>query len=477
MRIDPTFLQATLSFIDDRFQECPDLIKKKILLKKDHEAFFIYLDGIADSNIIQRDFIGPILLMDDRELTKEESLINLPPAKLRFYRDSDTVVKAILSGEVVFLSECIEYCIAAGMECKDLNFNLPPKGEHSIFAPSKSFQDKLSNNLALLRGSIKTSHLKFRILESETVLKNKIAIAYIKGIADPSLLHEVTRRVQAIINDGDINGQFERALKDFRFSPFPEFQYTKRSDLTVAALYEGRIAILREENPVIILAPTNFFNFFHSPDDDHTHWIFASGMRFVRIIATLMVVTLPGLYIAFSTFHYQFLNLDLIITLAQSRVKVPFLPFVEVVIMEIFLAVIYELCFRLSNNTVMIGIIGSLIIGGTLLTTGMISNVLLIISALSIMATLLIPIYHVETIQLLRCQFILFAGLLGMLGIAISASLTFAHLIIITSMGQPYLQPFIPFQFRKALSSILSVPYHYLFKEKARTYEDKDHQE
>jgi spore germination protein len=239
--------------------------------------------------------------------------------------------------------------------------------------------------------------------------------------------------------------QIEQTIKEFPHSPFPQYQSTKRPDMAVTSILEGRLAIIKEGAPIIILAPANFFTFFHAPDDLHTNPLLASGMRLARIAAILAVILLPGLYVAVSSFHYQFLKLEFLLMLAESRVRVPFLPVMEVLLMEAILAIFYELVTRLSSHTgAWVAITSGLFLTGALLTTGLVSSFLLIISAVSFMASFLIPIYHIQTIRLLRLMFILFAAVFGMLGVAISASLTFSHLIVLKSLGRPYLQPFTP---------------------------------
>ncbi|HEX2953758.1 MAG TPA: spore germination protein [Bacillota bacterium] len=456
-------LQVRMAVIDDRFCDCPDLIKRKAALKGGYEAYFIYFDGLVDSNMVQRDLINPLLLMEVRELAKEKALLGLPIGRLRVCRDSDSLINAILNGEVVFISECLEFGVVADFELTECIDN--PRFKWNFLHQSGEFQTLLSTNLALLRRRYRSNRLKFKIREIGVEPKAKIAVAYLEGVAAPSLLNEIDDRIQAVMNEESHDSHLELVMKDFPHSPFPQYQTTKRPDLAVSKLLEGRLAILRDGCPAAILTPTNFFAFFQAPDDLHTHWVLASGMRLFRIIAAMIVVFLPGLYIAVSSFHYQFLNLNLLITLAQSRSNVPFPPIIETILMELFLAVIYELSSRFSTCIgLLMGITGGLFVGGALLATGMISSVLLIVSVFSLMASFLIPINHIETIRLLRSLFIVLAGLLGMLGVAIGASLTFAHLIVLSSLGEPYLQPLIPFHFQKAMNSILKVPLRYLWR-------------
>jgi hypothetical protein len=54
---------------------------------------------------------------------------------------------------------------------------------------------------------------------------------------------------------------------------------------------------------------------------------------------------LPGIFIAIISFHFEIIPLKLLLTLGESRGQVPFPPFVEAIIMEITL----EMLFHLKN--------------------------------------------------------------------------------------------------------------------------------
>lgn len=47
--------------IIDRLTDCPDIDKKKVFIGGKYEAYFIYITGQIDKDIIQRDFISNIV--------------------------------------------------------------------------------------------------------------------------------------------------------------------------------------------------------------------------------------------------------------------------------------------------------------------------------------------------------------------------------------------------------------------------------
>lgn len=452
--------------IDEKFRDCPDLVKRKTYLKSGQEAYFIYLDGLIDTSLVQRDFINPILSMEDHEILKEETFHKLPVGKIWFYKDRNSLITAVLSGETVFTAEGMDFAVGCSLKNTDLNGVNEPDLEKALRGPRESFTETLSANLAMLRRKIRSSSLKFRLVEIGTVTHQKVAITYLEGVANPDLLKSIYQKIKALEFDGITDtGQIEQAIKDFPTSPFPQYQSTERPDRAVTALLEGRLAVILEGTPVVMLAPANYFAFFHAPDDFSVNWIYASLIRLVKISALTAVILLPALYIAITSFHYYIVPLKILISLAEARARAVFHPVVEVLMIEVILITLHELATRLATRIgVLIGIVGGVLFGLTALTTGFFNSFLLIIGAVSLMVSFLIPDYNYETLGILRFFFIVFAAVFGMLGIAVGSALTLAHLIILESIGQPYLQPFIPFKFPDSMYSVIKAPSRFLKK-------------
>jgi spore germination protein len=447
-------LNEILAMVEAQFIDCPDLARRKVFLQNGKTAYFIYFEVLINPEFVEN-VIKQFLSLNINDLNNEAALSNLFLAEIDLCHNSESIITALLSGKVVFISETLNYGIACGPQILNFPETFQPLSERALHG-SNGFHENLNTNFALLRHQIGSRRLKFRIPKTGTVTKQKIAIAYLEGVANPKLLDKLQQRIEQCAGTDSLNLQ---SIKDHPYSPFPQFQITQRVDLAKGALLEGRLVVLREGIRDVLLMPVNFFRFFRAPDDFYSHWLLAAGMQFFRVTALLIVIILPGIYLTLTSFHYQFINLNLVIVLAQSRINVPFSPIVEVLIMETALTALYELGTRLATPIgVLLGLVGGLILGGGLLATGIVSSVLLVIWGLSLMLCFLVPIYHSETVRLLRIGFILFAGAFGMLGVVISASLTFAHLVVLQSLGEPYLQLLIPIRFREALKMVVKFP-------------------
>jgi hypothetical protein len=112
-----------------------------------------------------------------------------------------------------------------------------------------------------------------------------------------------------------------------------------------------------------------------------------------------------------------------------------------------------------------IGIVGGIVIGTASVEAGLTSNVLLIIVALSALASFTTPVYKMgNTIRLLRFPFLIFAQMYGLLGIVLCFCFLTTHLLRLTSLGRPFLVPVYPPRSRDLKDAIIRFPFSTLSK-------------
>ena len=320
--------------------------------------------------------------------------------------------------------------------------------------PQGCFIEDLDTNLSLLRKRIVSSRLKFKLVpararETGELTPGKVVIVYIEGTVQPELLQSLAVRMEALDLDGIIGtGQIERLTKDFPWSPFPQFLATKRIDKAVTALLAGKLLVMLNGDPVTMIAPATFFDFFQEPDDLNVNWLFGTFIRWLRLLAVGIAIFLPALYVAVMAFHYYIIPVNFLAVLAESRVPVPFPPVIEVLLIEIVAELLRELTSRLSNHIgVTIGVTGGVLLGLAAVTTGTISGFLVIVSMVTLIASLILPTYDLGlSTRVLKFVAIFFAAVFGVLGLVVTASVIFAHLVTMESLGRPYFQPVIPFR-------------------------------
>ncbi|MFS0654952.1 spore germination protein [Bacillus sp. 179-C3.3 HS] len=342
-----------------------------------------------------------------------------------------------------------------------------PEIEFGIISSQEAFVELLDTNLNLIRQRLPTPDLKVVERTVGTLSQTKIAVLYIEHIANPDNIDTVVQRIEDIDYDQILDANYlAQILYDESNTIFPLFLNTERPDRVSSGLAEGKIAVLVDGSPHTLLAPTILLEYFSTMEDYNTAWITASSLRLLRIFAVVFSIFATPLYVAILTFHYELIPKDLLETIVSSRYLVPFPPIVEALFLEISIELLREAGSRLPAKVGQtLGIVGGIVIGQAAVAAGLTSNILLIIVALSALASFVTPIYKMgNTIRLLRFPFLFAAQAWGALGIALMGSFLLTHLMKLTSIGQPYLQPIYPLRLADLKGSLVRLPLRFLNK-------------
>lgn len=451
-----------LSLIQEKLKDCPDIKQKNVFIDKQHEAWFFYIHENIDNDLIQRDFISPIINMTYKQLSDVKAVKNLPNGSIKLVYGTNEAVKEIFSGSIVFVFPLIPYAISCKIDKVQKRDLTEPSTEKNIRGPHEGFLEVLEANIGILRRKIRNDALKFKTVTLGSITNQTVAIAYIDGIANQDLVEGLFKKISAIKLDGMLAiGYIEQSIITHPHSLFPQFLNTERPDRAVAALLEGRIVILIDGTPVVLIAPVTFISFFHTLDDYSNPWILGSFLRAVRILGGIFIaVFMPALYIAITSFHYYAIPLELLLNLAKSRVEVPLPPIFEILILEITVELIREAAIRLPTYIgTAVSVFAGLIIGQAAVEAGIVSNLVIVIVAATATASYVVPSTDMAlSIRIIRFIFMLAASVFGIIGIVVCTVFILAHLIVLDSLGQPYLTPFSPFTPRDLKDSIVRLP-------------------
>jgi spore germination protein len=241
------------------------------------------------------------------------------------------------------------------------------------------------------------------------------------------------------------SGYIEQLIEDSWRSPFPQMQHTQRPDVVAAALYEGRVAVVVDNTPFVLLVPATIVTLIQSAEDYYERPFITAAVRLLRLGAMIMSLVLPSLYIAVTSYHPGMLPTDLALYVAGSRANVPFPAFIEAFIMEAALELLREAGIRLPGPIgSTIGIVGGLVLGQAAVEAGIVSPLMVIVVALTAIAGYSSPSYSLAiSYRLLRFVMMAFAAVLGLYGVIWVVLAILIHLCNLKSFGVPYLTPFV----------------------------------
>ncbi|AGY75964.1 MULTISPECIES: spore germination protein [Clostridium] len=417
------------------------------------KAAVIFIKGLAERELINEQVIGALMLNDrfgnvknTNEFFQMIKQYGLPNTYVNEESDINNIVTELIDGNTILLLDKIDKVLIVGSTgWKDRSIS-EPSSENSVRGPKDCFTENIENNSALIRRHIKSSDLRIESFKIGTKTKTTVLIAYLKGIAREGVINEVRERLGRIEIDGILeSGYIEELIEDTPSSMFPQIEHSERPDKISAAILEGRVAILVDTTPYVLIVPTIFVQFIQSVDDYYQRFPVGSFARFIRVIAYFISVLLPSLYIALTSFHQEMIPTTLALSIAASREGVPFPSIGEAFMMEITFEILMEAGLRLPKQAGQaVSIVGGLVIGQAAVQAGIVSQAMVIVVALTGISSFAIPAFNASSSgRLLRFPLMIVASVLGLPGILAGVSIIVIHLNSLRSFGVNYMEPFI----------------------------------
>lgn len=457
---------------------------------KQYQAFLVYIDGMINQDLMNNYILKPLMLKNtansfdgnqNRVLSEVktnnitvrkvkkfdivEYISNclLPQNTIKEFSKFDDIANGINSGNCALFIDTID--IAFDIEVKGFQQRSlgNPNNEIIIRGSQVGFTENLRTNTSLIRRYINNENLVIESVEVGKISKTSCAICYLKNVANSDLVAEVRYRINNLSIDYLISsGQLEQLIQDADSPSLPQMIATERPDRTSSLLFDGRIAIIVNGSPYVLVVPAVFSDFIASPEDFNLRHQYSNFMRTLRIVALGFSLLLPGIYMAITNFHQELIPTELLYTIISARETVPFPVLFEILIMELSFELIREASIRVPSPIgSTIGIVGALILGQAAVDASIVSPILIIIVSFTAICSFSIPDFSLGFhFRIMRFIYILLGAMAGFLGIAAGICV---HLIILNnlkSFGVSYLGKSI-FKHNKAGNGIILSPaYH-----------------
>ncbi|WP_060666203.1 spore germination protein [Bacillus sp. CHD6a] len=420
-----------------------------------------YYYTLVDTDFLHRDILHSI---STRPWSNLQDLKNILPIEVvTISSDPKEVRDKLLSGFIfVQIGEKDKKGLLVRSEFVQTRAVSLPEVEFSVIGPKESFVENIDSNINLIRRRLSTPMLTVEQKKLGTISRTRIAVIYLDGIVNKDNVQTVTQRLDDVefdhINDSSYITQL---ISDDGNTIFPLLLDTERPDRIVSALTEGKVVIMVDGSPHGLIGPTTLVEFFSSFEDYYLSYWLSSFFRLIRLFGVAFSILVTPVYVAVLSYHYELIPKDLLSTLISSRREVPLPPILEAIFLELTIELLREAGARLPTKVGQtIGIVGGIVIGTASVEAGLTSNVLLIIVALAALASFTTPVYKMgNTIRLLRFPFLLFAELWGLLGIVFCFCILAAHLLRLTSLGRPYLEPIYPPRVKDMKDALLRLPF------------------
>lgn len=427
----------------------------------DKHIYILYIPQLTNRDSLSENIIKPLMKYNSEQQITAETIMNSVIYSDDVFSevDENKITDYIIEGKsVILISNSSEYIVVNTLKVEKRSIQ-SPEVEASIRSPRDAFNENLDSNLSLIRYRIKDSSLKIENCTVGKRTRTSVAIIYMQDVANPKHVSEIKKTLEQINVDGVLeSGYIQRYISNKNTTLFPQIGICERSDTACANILDGKVCIVVNGSNLALVAPKNFIEFLDVGDDHYDNLFIGIFMKFLRFLSIIITLTLSSVYVAIVAYHPDIIPSQYILALAASRVAVPVNAVLEAILMEVILELLREANLRLPKQIgSSISIVGTIVIGQALVFAGLVSPLMIIIVALSSMASFAVADYTImNPIRLFKFIMILLTGIFGLYGLIMGLSIFMIKVTSITSFGVPYTAPVAPFNFKDIKNYIIS---------------------
>lgn len=410
-------------------------------------AFVVWIYTLIGKELVQKGLLEPLTSWNKPEVFFSDLEQVLQTVSVKILKTMDEVNTAIGNGLAVLCIDGFDQAAAMDVTHFQRRAVKRPSLELSVQGPQEAFTESLETNLGLIRRRLKSPRVKVEYVVLGRVSKTRVALVYIDGIVKSRLVQECRVRLRRIDVDSILDsGHIEELIDDAPISLFPTIDNTERPDRLAAEILQGRVGIIVEGSPNVLLVPAIFAHFLQSSEDYFERYFMATAIRILRHFLFWIALLLPATYIALLSYHQEMIPTNLLITLVADHEGVPFPVVLEAFMMGITFEAVWEAGVRLPKAAAQsVSIVGTLVLGEATVKAGIVSTAMVIIVGFTGIAAFSLPSYNMtNTLRILRFPMMVVAGMFGLYGMIIAMLILWIHLVSLRSFGVPYMSPLAP---------------------------------
>lgn len=439
-------MNKIVSQIKKDFNQISDLKIKSYKGNLFSNIYIIYLQSICSSNKINDYVLKNLSLLTsfnknldnlENALAGPNTVLNITEKDIEFYLTNGFTL-------VIFKNKI--YAIETKGE---LSRNIDTANiEQTIKGPQDAFTENIEANIGQIKRRIKSSNLKNIDLYIGRSTKTKISINYMDNIADLKNLNYILTKLEKIDVDGILDSSIiAHYIDGENKSMFPTIKQTERPDIVVKALLDGKIIIVVDTSPFILILPAYFIDFVNPISDNYTKSINVKFLKFLRLVCFGLSMLTPAIYLSLINYNQETIPTTLLINFATQRINLPFPTIFEALIMLLICEILRESDIRFpSSFGSSISVLGALILGEAAVSAGIVSPIMIIIISLTFISSLLFTELEISNaLRNYRFLFLLFAAVLGLYGVFLCTIIFLTNILSIKTINKPYFAPIMPF--------------------------------
>ena len=429
-----------------------DVIRRDLIIGG-RPAALIFMDAFIKDETFEKilEFLYKITPkeLEDIKTMDEFSLVKMPYVEVDTAKSVEAIVTAVLSGQTVLIVEGVDDALLIDIRTYPTRSIDEPDKDRSLRGSRDGFVETMIFNCAMIRRRIRDPKLRMKHFQVGKSSKVDVAISFIDGLADPKMIKKLQERLEKI----DIQGisMTSQALSELLvptafFNPFPKVRFTERPDFASACILEGKVILVMDNSPAVMIFPNSIADFSKETDDYYFPPLTGTYVRIIRaVVSVLTVVMTPIVLILMNNPHLLPPWLEFIDTDKEYTLPI----FAQFLLLELFIDGLRLASLNTPNTlSSSLGIIGGLILGEFAVESGWFVPETIMYMAFVAIASFAQPSFEMGyAMKFSRIFLLVLSQLFGFWGFfgGLAAVLLLAGFSK-TLSGRSYLSPIIPFR-------------------------------
>ncbi|MBO5231034.1 MAG: spore germination protein [Clostridia bacterium] len=434
-----------------------DVIKRELVIGGRSAAIY-FIDGFIKDEIFEKilEFLFKVSpeQLKGIENAKEFSERLMPYVEVEDTGDADAACTAVLSGATVLVVDSVADFLIVDTRTYPVRSVSEPEKDKTMRGAKDGFVETLIFNTAMIRRRVRDYNLRMEYYQIGEASKVDVAICFLDGKGDKKSIEILRKRLKSV----NIKGisMTQQALAEvisptFFFNPFPKIKYTERPDYASACLLEGRVLLIMDNSPTVMVFPTSFADFTKEANDYYFPPLTASYIRITRQLISIITVLLTPVFLllinnpAYIPSWLSFIKLD----------QTPVIPiFIQLLILEFVIDGLRIASLNTPDNlSSSMSIIGGLLLSEFAINAGWFEAECILYMAFVAIAGFSQPSFEMGYAQkFIRIMLLFATEFLGIWGLAGGLIITLVTMAITKTLtGRNYFYPVIPFNLRDFL--------------------------
>ena len=420
---------------------------REVLIAGAVKCYLIYMDGMVNSAAQGETVVEALvesLLPDDFLPSSDYIAKNILFANEVGQSDyMPDLLRAILYGDTVLISEGNKSALTINTKGWRTRGISEPDSERVLQGPREGFDEAAMLNLAMLRRKLLTPDLCIELVRIGRRSDTPTFICYLGSLINEETLKLLKSRLAKIDIDGILDSNYiAENICDNKYSLLKTIGSTERPDVVAARLLEGRIALIVDGTPVALTLPYLFSENFQSDEDYYVNFLTATFSRALRWFCFFVTVSVPGVFVALVTHHFELLPTHFALTISKLRAGVPIATVIECVALILAFEILKEAGLRMQQNLGhALSVVGGLVVGQAAVEAGIISAPILIAVSFSAIAGLMVPRLD-GAVFYWRILVVFLCAAFGLLGFFALTSIFVLRLFTLESFDVDYTESF-----------------------------------